>query len=256
VSYALYAGQAEGKEAGGFGQGALPSGSSWAWEKPGSASEGAKSDVIQAPGPVHRLALTWYRTGDSLTGSNARLKSANIADRSSLRRRPTATLIVSSEGSDGQTEAAVRAFSGATGMCGIAGIFHTEGMKPVDPARSERMCDAIAHRGPDGQGIWTAPGVASGHRRSAIIDSAGSPQPMAATDGSAMLVFNGEIYNFRELCRELQADGAQFHTDGDSEVISAAWQRWGVDCSPRSHGMFSFALYDSRQRTSSSARDR
>jgi exosortase/archaeosortase family protein len=73
VSYALYAGQAEGKEAGGFGQGALPLGSSWAWEKPGLALEGAKSDVIQAPGPVHRLALTWYRTGDLLTGSNARL---------------------------------------------------------------------------------------------------------------------------------------------------------------------------------------
>lgn len=115
VSYALYAGQAEGKEAGGFGQGALPLGSSWAWEKPGLALEGAKSDVIQAPGPVHRLALTWYRTGDLLTGSNARLKLANIADRLLLRRRPTATLIVSSEGSDGQAEAAVRAFLGATG---------------------------------------------------------------------------------------------------------------------------------------------
>ena len=141
-------------------------------------------------------------------------------------------------------------------MCGIAGIFHTEGMKPVDPARLERMCDAIAHRGPDGQGIWTAPGVALGHRRLAIIDLAGSPQPMAATDGSAMLVFNGEIYNFRELRRELQADGAQFHTDGDSEVILAAWQRWGVDCLPRLHGMFAFALYDLRQRTLLLARDR
>lgn len=141
-------------------------------------------------------------------------------------------------------------------MCGIAGIFHTAGMKPVDPARLERMCDAIAHRGPDGQGIWTAPGVALGHRRLAIIDLAGSPQPMAATDGSAMLVFNGEIYNFRELRRELQADGAQFHTDGDSEVILAAWQRWGVDCLPRLHGMFAFALYDLRQRTLLLARDR
>jgi len=93
----------------------LPLGSNWAWEKPGLALEGAKSDVVQAPGPVHRLALTWYRTGDLLTGSNARLKLANIADRLLLRRRPTATLIVSSEGGDKQTEAAVRAFLGATG---------------------------------------------------------------------------------------------------------------------------------------------
>ncbi len=115
-------------------------------------------------------------------------------------------------------------------MCGIAGIFHLATPKPVDPARIERMCDALAHRGPDGAGVWTAPGVGLGHRRLSIIDVAGSPQPMAASDGSAMLVFNGEIYNFRELRQELQAGGAQFRTDGDSEVILAAWQRWGPDC--------------------------
>ncbi len=79
---------------------------------------------------------------------------------------------------------------------------------------------------------------------------------MASTDGMAMLVFNGEIYNFRELRRELQAEGAQFHTDGDSEVILAAYQRWGVACLPRLNGMFAFALYDLRQRTLLLARDR
>ncbi|NML93688.1 XrtA/PEP-CTERM system amidotransferase [Novosphingobium olei] len=141
-------------------------------------------------------------------------------------------------------------------MCGIAGIFHTEGLKPVDPTRVRAMCDAIAHRGPDGDGIWTAPGVGLGHRRLAIIDLAGSPQPMASADGAAMLVFNGEIYNYRELRRELAAEGMQFHTDGDSEVILAAWQRWGVDCLPRLHGMFAFALYDLRERTLLLARDR
>ena len=141
-------------------------------------------------------------------------------------------------------------------MCGIAGIFHTEGMKPVDPARVRAMCDAIAHRGPDGDGIWTAPGVGLGHRWLAIIDLAGSPQPMASTDGAAMLVFNGEIYNYRELRRELAAEGVPFRTDGDSEVILAAWQRWGVDCLPRLYGMFAFALYDLRQRTLLLARDR
>ncbi len=141
-------------------------------------------------------------------------------------------------------------------MCGIAGLFHLTTPKPVDPARVERMCDAIAHRGPDGSGVWTAPGVGLGHRRLSIIDVAGSPQPMASTDGRAMLVFNGEIYNYRELREELRAGGASFHTDGDSEVILAAWQRWGTGCLPRLHGMFAFAIYDLAERTLFLARDR
>jgi asparagine synthase (glutamine-hydrolysing) len=141
-------------------------------------------------------------------------------------------------------------------MCGIAGIFHIETAKPVDPDRVERMCDAIAHRGPDGYGVWTAPGVALGHRRLSIIDVAGSPQPMASTDGRAMLVFNGEIYNYRELRQELRATGATFHTDGDSEVILAAWQQWGPDCVSRLNGMFAFAIYDCEARTLFLARDR
>ena len=141
-------------------------------------------------------------------------------------------------------------------MCGIAGIFHCTTPKPVDPARVERMCDALAHRGPDGAGVWTAPGVGLGHRRLSIIDLAGSPQPMTTADGRATIVFNGEIYNFRELRRELAASGAQFRTDGDTEVILAAWQRWGVECLSRLHGMFAFALYDSEARTLFLARDR
>lgn len=141
-------------------------------------------------------------------------------------------------------------------MCGIAGIFHLSTPKPVDPSRVERMCDAMVHRGPDGHGIWIAPGVGLGHRRLSIIDVAGSPQPMTSSDGRAMLVFNGEIYNYRELRAELKADGAVFHTDGDSEVILAAWQRWGVDCLPRLSGMFAFAIYDLAARTLFLARDR
>lgn len=141
-------------------------------------------------------------------------------------------------------------------MCGIAGIFHLETPKPVDPARVEAMCEAIAHRGPDGHGVWTAPGVGLGHRRLSIIDLAGSPQPMASADGRAMLVFNGEIYNYRELRQELKGFGATFRTDGDSEVILAAWQRWGPDCLSRLHGMFAFAIYDVSARTLFLARDR
>lgn len=141
-------------------------------------------------------------------------------------------------------------------MCGIAGLYHLATPKPVDPRRVEAMCDALAHRGPDGAGVWTGPGVGLGHRRLSIIDVAGSPQPMASTDGRAMLVFNGEIYNFRELRQELKAHGAQFHTDGDSEVIVAAWQRWGPGCVERLHGMFAFAIYDIAERTLFLARDR
>lgn len=141
-------------------------------------------------------------------------------------------------------------------MCGIAGIFHLTTPKPVDPSRIERMCDAIAHRGPDGHGVWVAPGVGLGHRRLSIIDLAGSPQPMASADGQAMLVFNGEIYNFRELREELRTTGAVFRTDGDSEVILAAWRRWGRDCVSRLDGMFAFAIYDAGERTLFLARDR
>ncbi len=141
-------------------------------------------------------------------------------------------------------------------MCGIAGIFHCGTPKPVDPARVTRMCDAIAHRGPDGEGVWTAPGVGLGHRRLSIIDLAGSPQPMASFDGDAMLVYNGEIYNFRELRGELEALGARFRTQGDSEVILAAWQQWGPRCLSRLHGMFAFAIYDQRRRELFLARDR
>ena len=141
-------------------------------------------------------------------------------------------------------------------MCGITGIYHLATPKPVDPARIERMCAAMAHRGPDGQGVWTAPGVGLGHLRLSIIDLAGSPQPMASSDGRAMLVFNGEIYNYRELREELRGSGAEFRTDGDSEVILAAWQRWGPACVTRLHGMFAFAIYDLEARTLFLARDR
>ncbi len=141
-------------------------------------------------------------------------------------------------------------------MCGIAGIFHGETPKPVDPQRIERMCDALVHRGPDGSGVWTAQGIGLGHRRLSIIDLEGSPQPMHSADGRAVIAFNGEIYNFQELRRELSGLGAQFRTDGDTEVILAAWQQWGVDCLSRLHGMFAFALYDRERRELLLARDR
>ncbi|GMN01345.1 XrtA/PEP-CTERM system amidotransferase [Erythrobacter sp. MTPC3] len=141
-------------------------------------------------------------------------------------------------------------------MCGIAGIFHAETPKPVDPVRVERMCEAMVHRGPDGSGVWTDHGIGLGHRRLSIIDIEGSPQPMHSADGRAVIAFNGEIYNFRELRSELQAAGFKFHTDGDTEVILAAWQRWGTGCLDRLDGMFAFALYDLDKRQLLLARDR
>ncbi|WFL77184.1 amidotransferase 1, exosortase A system-associated [Altererythrobacter arenosus] len=141
-------------------------------------------------------------------------------------------------------------------MCGIAGIFHAETPKPVDPRRVERMCDALVHRGPDGAGVWTGQGIGLGHRRLSIIDLAGSPQPMHSVDDRAVIVFNGEIYNYRELRRELEKGGVEFNTHGDTEVILAAWQRWGTDCLRHLDGMFAFAIWDKPKRQLFLARDR
>ncbi|WP_419825879.1 XrtA/PEP-CTERM system amidotransferase [Sphingomonas sp.] len=141
-------------------------------------------------------------------------------------------------------------------MCGIAGIFHLDVPKPVDPARVAMMTDAIAHRGPDGEGVWTAPGVGLGHRRLSIIDVEGSPQPMASADGRLVTVFNGEIYNYKALRAEMEARGCVFRTDGDTECILHGWRLWGPDCVRRFTGMFAFALYDQAEQTLFLARDR
>ena len=141
-------------------------------------------------------------------------------------------------------------------MCGISGIFHLETAKPVDPERVRRMTDAIAHRGPDGSGVWTAPGVGLGHRRLSIIDLEGGAQPMHSDDEALTLSFNGEIYNFRELRAELEAAGLAFRTHSDSEVILQGWRHWGPDCVSHFHGMFAFAIYDARTKQLFLARDR
>jgi asparagine synthase (glutamine-hydrolysing) len=133
-------------------------------------------------------------------------------------------------------------------MCGIAGIFHPDVPKPVDPA--------LAHRGPDGSGVWTAPGVGLGHRRLSIIDLEGGAQPMHSEGGRLALTFNGEIYNFRKVRAELEAKGHAFRTDSDTEVILAAWAAWGPDCLARLNGMFAFALYDAAAESLFLARDR
>jgi asparagine synthase (glutamine-hydrolysing) len=141
-------------------------------------------------------------------------------------------------------------------MCGIAGLFHVPSPKPVDPKRVRAMTDVLAHRGPDGSGVWTAPGVGLGHRRLSIIDLATGDQPMRSADGKLALSYNGEIYNFREVRGELEAFGHRFRTESDTEVILAAWRQWGPDCLSRFNGMFAFALYDRDQDCLFLARDR
>jgi len=141
-------------------------------------------------------------------------------------------------------------------MCGIAGIFHIETAKPVDPARVRAMADAQAHRGPDGSGVWTAQGVGLGHRRLSIIDLHGGAQPMASADGALVVTYNGEIYNFMDVRRELEAGGAQFATNSDTEVLLHGWAAWGAELLPRLNGMFAFALFDARSQSLFLARDR
>jgi asparagine synthase (glutamine-hydrolysing) len=142
-------------------------------------------------------------------------------------------------------------------MCGIAGIFHTDVPKPVDPARVKAMSDVLAHRGPDGSGVWTAPGIGFGHRRLSIIDlSDAAAQPMLSADGALAITYNGEIYNFREVRTELETRGHVFRTESDTEVILAAWRQWGPESLTRLNGMFAFALYDAREDTLFLARDR
>jgi len=142
-------------------------------------------------------------------------------------------------------------------VCGIAGIVSARG--PANRAAVERMIALMAHRGPDGSNTWaSADGrVAFGHRRLAIIDtSAANAQPMIARAGELALTYNGEIYNYRELRAELEGLGARFATQGDVEVILAAWQAWGTECVARFNGMFAFALWDGERRILFCARDR
>ncbi len=141
-------------------------------------------------------------------------------------------------------------------MCGIVGLFDGREPSAIDVRLLQRMADAIAHRGPDGEGFHLAPGVALGHRRLAIIDVGGGTQPMHTADGLVSVVFNGEIYNFRELMAELAALGHVCRTHSDTEVILHAWRAWGPACVTRFNGMFAFALWDVRAQTLFIARDR
>lgn len=141
-------------------------------------------------------------------------------------------------------------------MCGITGIIDIRGSREVDRAVLQRMNDSQQHRGPDDGRLHIEAGIGLGHRRLSIIDIATGQQPLFNEDGSVVVVFNGEIYNYQQLIPELQTLGHVFHTRSDTEVIVHAWESWGADCVLHFRGMFAFALWDRNQQTLFMARDR
>ncbi len=141
-------------------------------------------------------------------------------------------------------------------MCGIAGIFDTQGTREIDRALLARMNQTQHHRGPDETGLHAEPGVGLAHKRLSIIDLSSGQQPLFNEDGSVAVVFNGEIYNFIELMAELKSLGHTFRTHSDTEVIVHGWEQWGEACVTRFRGMFAFALWDRNSQTFFLARDR
>jgi asparagine synthase (glutamine-hydrolysing) len=141
-------------------------------------------------------------------------------------------------------------------MCGITGLFDTRGTREPGRAVLQRMNDAQFHRGPDEGSLHIEPGLGFGHRRLSIIDIATGQQPLFNEDGSVVVIFNGEIYNYQELIPELQAAGHVFHTKSDTECIVHGWEQWGEKCVERFRGMFAFVLWDRKRQTLFMARDR
>lgn len=141
-------------------------------------------------------------------------------------------------------------------MCGIAGIFHSASEQDIDADLIRKMNDKQFHRGPNAGDYFFDSGIALAHRRLSIIDLEGSPQPMTSACQNAVIVFNGEIYNFKELHQELQEKGYKFNTHGDTETILNAYLEWGHDCVKHLRGMFAFAIWDRRDESVFFARDR
>ncbi len=141
-------------------------------------------------------------------------------------------------------------------MCGIAGLISRDG-RPVDRDRLVGMVEAISHRGPDGEGIWTEGAVGFGHRRLAIVDlSDGGKQPRLSADGRFSITFNGEIYNYQDLKKELEASGSNFRSTSDTEVLLELFAREGEGMLEKLRGMFAFAIWDKQKNELFFARDR
>ncbi len=140
-------------------------------------------------------------------------------------------------------------------MCGITGQFNFQRREPVERDTIVRMTRSIAHRGPDDEGFFIAGPVGLGFRRLSIIDLAGGHQPMSDAQETVWIVFNGEIYNYKELRAELQAKGHQFRTNSDTEVIIHGYKEWSTDVFNHLNGMFGLAIWDVRKQRLVVARD-
>lgn len=143
-------------------------------------------------------------------------------------------------------------------MCGIAGAldYQRRGLT-INAGHVDRMVDALAHRGPNGRGVWHGDGIALGHRRLSVLDpTAAGTQPMHHSSRNLVVTYNGEIYNFRELRQELEAAGHKFQTNCDTEVLLAAYTEWGMSAVDRFNGIFAFGLWDSRAQRLWLVRDR
>jgi asparagine synthase (glutamine-hydrolysing) len=141
-------------------------------------------------------------------------------------------------------------------MCGIAGIFEFRDGAHADPAKLRRMCDVMAHRGPDDDGIYTDRKAGIGMRRLSIVDLATGHQPISNEDESIWIVFNGEIYNHQELREKLITRGHSYRTHSDTETIIHLYEEYGKDCVKHLRGMFAFAIWDKNRKTLFVARDR
>jgi asparagine synthase (glutamine-hydrolysing) len=141
-------------------------------------------------------------------------------------------------------------------MCGIAGFVSFDGLPDDAEATAARMRDVITHRGPDEAGLFVDAHAALAHRRLSIVDLSTGQQPLANEDGAVRVIFNGEIYNHREIRRELEALGHRYRTQSDTETIVHAYEEWSDDCVHRFRGMFAFAIWDTRRRRLLLVRDR
>jgi asparagine synthase (glutamine-hydrolysing) len=141
-------------------------------------------------------------------------------------------------------------------MCGIVGVMDVAGARAIPRELVSRLNETQFHRGPDEGGLHLEPGLGLGHRRLSIIDVSSGQQPLFNEDGSVVVIFNGEIYNYQQLIAELSQLGHRFRTRSDTEVIVHAWEQWGEACVERFRGMFAFALWDRNRQTLFLARDR
>ena len=141
-------------------------------------------------------------------------------------------------------------------MCGICGVVYSDREQHVDGDALKKMCDVITHRGPDDEGYYINQQVGLGMRRLSIIDLSTGKQPISNEDGQIWIVFNGEIYNHKDIREELESKGHQFKTKTDTEAIVHAYEEYGESCVQKLNGMFAFAIWDHQKNMLFLARDR